>query len=85
MNGCSVSYACGHLDAKTHREAPLQPWHSNPFLLGINMRYTFEDDFQTMRYMGVDSYRLSLSWNRLMVWDARKKNMVPNPAGLSVS
>ena len=46
------------------------------------MRYTYEDDFSLMRSLGAQTYRLSLSWSRMMKWDAALGKMVRNPQGV---
>eukprot|EP00668_Euglena_longa_P000860 GGOE01001041.1.p1 GENE.GGOE01001041.1~~GGOE01001041.1.p1 ORF type:complete len:562 (-),score=124.32 GGOE01001041.1:310-1773(-) len=49
---------------------------------GINMRHTYDADFAIMGNLGAQAYRLSLSWCRVMAWDARRRRMVANPKGV---
>jgi beta-glucosidase/6-phospho-beta-glucosidase/beta-galactosidase len=45
--------------------------------------HRYKSDIQLMADMGLQSFRLSISWSRIMNWDAEARQMKLNPAGLS--
>ena len=42
----------------------------------------FRTDVELMRSIGLRHYRFSISWSRVMSWDAARRRMVPNEPGL---
>ena len=42
----------------------------------------FRSDVELMRSIGLRHYRFSISWSRVMSWDAARRRMVPNEPGL---
>ncbi|KAG6614826.1 Beta-glucosidase 30 [Phytophthora cinnamomi] len=45
--------------------------------------HRYHDDVGRMAAMGLSSFRFSISWSRVMHWDARERRMRPNPQGLA--
>ncbi|CAI5719922.1 unnamed protein product [Peronospora destructor] len=43
----------------------------------------YRDDVQWMSDMGMSSFRFSISWSRVMRWDAETRRMQPNPRGIA--
>uniref|UniRef100_K3X8D8 Beta-glucosidase n=1 Tax=Globisporangium ultimum (strain ATCC 200006 / CBS 805.95 / DAOM BR144) TaxID=431595 RepID=K3X8D8_GLOUD len=45
--------------------------------------HRYRDDIDLMSSTGLDSFRFSISWSRLMNWDAETKKMKPNAPGIA--
>ncbi|RLN87171.1 hypothetical protein BBJ28_00022617 [Nothophytophthora sp. Chile5] len=45
--------------------------------------HRYHEDVARMAAMGLSSFRFSISWSRLMRWDAETGRMVPNAAGIA--
>ncbi|GAB9467967.1 Beta-glucosidase [Globisporangium polare] len=45
--------------------------------------HRYKDDIQLMVSSGLDSFRFSISWSRVMNWDANAKKMKPSPDGIA--
>ncbi|KAG6942181.1 hypothetical protein JG688_00018272, partial [Phytophthora aleatoria] len=45
--------------------------------------HRYKDDVQLMVKMGLQSFRFSISWSRVMNWDAETSRMRPNPEGIA--
>ncbi|KAG6945884.1 hypothetical protein JG688_00016324 [Phytophthora aleatoria] len=45
--------------------------------------HRYSEDVQRMSDMGLSSFRFSISWSRVMHWDAENRKMVPNPQGVA--
>uniref|UniRef100_K3X8D7 Beta-glucosidase n=1 Tax=Globisporangium ultimum (strain ATCC 200006 / CBS 805.95 / DAOM BR144) TaxID=431595 RepID=K3X8D7_GLOUD len=45
--------------------------------------HRYRDDIDLMVKTGLDSFRFSISWSRLMNWDAETKKMKPNAPGIA--
>eukprot|EP00965_Chrysotila_dentata_P171526 5660799-Pleurochrysis_carterae.AAC.1 len=45
--------------------------------------HRWREDIKLMRSIGLKHYRLSLSWSRVMNWDAALGHMVPNEEGIA--
>ncbi|KAG7400489.1 hypothetical protein PHYBOEH_005517 [Phytophthora boehmeriae] len=45
--------------------------------------YRYHEDFKRMKTMGLSSFRLSISWSKIMHWGADIKRMQPTPEGIA--
>ncbi|TYZ61485.1 hypothetical protein PybrP1_008948 [[Pythium] brassicae (nom. inval.)] len=45
--------------------------------------HRYRDDIKLMVASGLDSFRFSISWSRVMNWDAQAKKMKPNAPGIA--
>ncbi|EQC33848.1 hypothetical protein SDRG_08529 [Saprolegnia diclina VS20] len=48
-----------------------------------DMLHRYESDIKIMQDMGLTSFRLSISWSRVMTWSAATKRMVRNDEGIA--
>ncbi|CAH0478990.1 unnamed protein product [Peronospora belbahrii] len=48
-----------------------------------NFFHHYRDDIQRMSDMGLSSFQFSISWSRIMIWNAETRRMEPNPQGLT--
>eukprot|EP00644_Phytophthora_capsici_P004544 jgi/Phyca11/111127/e_gw1.19.476.1 len=61
--------------------------HSQPELqcahVADDFYHRYSEDVQRMSAMGLNSFRFSISWSRVMRWDVQNRKMVPNSEGVA--
>ena len=66
----------------TFSETPGKTHNAETGAVACDHYHRFREDVDLMRAIGLKHYRFSISWSRVMSYDEKSNQMVPNEAGL---